>query len=67
MGFLIGLSRATLGHAPWCTIALTAVDRRRRPIVGNRNVPQQHAWRAEIVLLMADVLGTVGIMRRTGR
>ena len=38
MGFLIGLSRATLGHAPWCTITLTAVDRRRRPIVGNRNV-----------------------------
>src|SRR5215207_5455623 len=33
---------------PGVTIALTAVDRRRLgAIVGNRNVPQKHAWRAE--------------------
>src|SRR5215208_6889932 len=32
---------------PGVTIALTAVDRRRLgAIVGNRNVPQKHAWRA---------------------
>ena len=52
---------------PGVTIALTAVDRRRLgAIVGNRNVPQKHVWRAEIVLLTADGLGTVKIMRRTG-
>src|SRR4051812_790932 len=53
---------------PGVTIALTAVDRRRLgAIVRNRNVPQKHAWRAEIVLLTADGLGTVEIMRRTGK
>ena len=53
---------------PGVTIALTAVNRRRLgAIVGNRNVPQKHAWRAEIVLLTADGLGTVEIMRRTGK
>src|SRR5215217_6117585 len=53
---------------PGVTIALTAVDRRRLgAIVGTRNVPQKHAWRAEIVLLTADGLGTVEIMRRTGK
>src|SRR6476659_908174 len=53
---------------PGVTIALTAVDRRRLgAIVGNRNVPQKHVWRAEIVLLSAGGLGTVEIMRRTGK
>src|SRR5215204_2667402 len=53
---------------PGVTIALTAVDRRRLgAIIGNRNVPQKHAWRAEIVLLTADGLGTVEILRRTGK
>src|SRR3954463_3191878 len=53
---------------PGVTVALTAVDRRRLgAIIGNRNVPQKHAWRAEIVLLTADGLGTVEIMRRTGK
>src|SRR4051812_40496358 len=53
---------------PGVTIALTTLDRRRLgAIVGNRNVPQKHAWRAEIVLLTADGLGTVEIMRRTGK
>src|SRR5829696_6799896 len=53
---------------PGVTIALTAVDRRRLgAIVGNRNVPQKHAWRAEIVLLSATGFGTVEIMRRTGK
>src|SRR5215204_5608985 len=53
---------------PGVTIALTAVDRRRLgAIVGNRNVPQKHAWRAEIVLLTADGLGTVEIMRPGAR
>src|SRR5215208_613417 len=53
---------------PGVTIALTAVNRRRLgAIVGNRNVPQKHAWRAEIVLLSGSGLGTVEIMRRTGK
>ena len=53
---------------PGVTVAVTAVDRRRLgAIIGNRNVPQKHAWRAEIVLLTADCLGTVEIMRRTGK
>jgi hypothetical protein len=48
---------------PGVTIALTAVDRCRlgAAIVGNRNIPQKHAWQAEIVLLTADGLGTVEI------
>ena len=33
---------------------MTADRRRLGAIVGNRNVPQKHAWRAEIVLLTAD-------------
>src|SRR5215210_7956773 len=53
---------------PGVTVAVTAVDRRRLgAIIGNRNVPQKHAWRAEIVLLTADCFGTVEIMRRTGK
>ena len=37
---------------PGVTIALTAVDRRRLgAIVGNRNVPQKHAWRAAKTLV----------------
>src|SRR4051812_40892383 len=52
---------------PGITIVLRAVDRRRLVgIVGNRNAPQKHVWRAEIVLLSAGGLGTVEIMRRTG-
>jgi len=35
-------------------------------IVADRNTPQKHVWRAEIVLLSADGVGTVEIMRRTG-
>src|SRR4051794_3494663 len=36
------------GMRPGVTIALSAFDRRRlEAIVGNRNAPQKHAWRAE--------------------
>ena len=53
---------------PGITITLSAADRRRlEAIVGDRNAPQKHVWRAEIVLLSADGLGTVEIMRRTGK
>ncbi len=38
-----------------------------RAILQNRNAPQKHAWRAEIVVLTAEGLGTNAIMRRTGK
>jgi transposase len=50
------------------SIMLQAKDRRRlEAIVRDRNAPQKHVWRAEIVLLTAKGLGTVEIMRRTGK
>jgi hypothetical protein len=53
---------------PGISITLTAADRSRlEAIVGNRNAPQKHAWRARIVLLSADGFGTFEIMRRTGK
>ncbi len=46
----------------------SAVDRARlEAVVANRNSPQKHVWRARVVLLTADGLGTVEIMRRTGK
>jgi hypothetical protein len=35
-------------------------------LVKGGNTPQKRVWRAEIVLLSADGVGTVEIMRRTG-
>jgi hypothetical protein len=50
------------------TVTLTPADRRRlAAIIADRNTRQKHVWRAEIVLLSADGVGTVEIMRRTGR
>ncbi len=50
------------------SIEVTPGDRLRlRAVVDDRNAPQKHAWRAEIVLLTADGLGTNEIMRRTGK
>lgn len=52
---------------PGISITLSPSDRTRLDdIVGDRNAPQKHVWRAEIVLLSADGVGTVEIMRRTG-
>ncbi len=51
---------------PGISITLTPNDRRRLlAIIGDRNAPQKHVWRAEIVLLSADGLGTVEVIRRT--
>jgi Homeodomain-like domain len=36
-------------------------------VATDRNSPQKHVWRASIVLLSADRLGTIEIMRRTGK
>ena len=49
------------------TIGVTADDRQRlATIVADRNGPQKHVWRANIVLLTADGYGTAEIMRRAG-
>src|SRR6478672_12117471 len=50
------------------TVDVKAADRARlEAIVGNRNSPQKHVWRARIVLLTSDGLGTAEIMRQTGK
>ena len=49
-------------------VNVTAGDRKRlAAITANRNSPQKHVWRARIVLLTADGLGTAAIMRQTGK
>src|SRR5579863_4415716 len=40
---------------------------RRGGLVAAQNSPQKHVWRARIVLLTADGVGTNEIMRRTGK
>ena len=48
------------------SITLKPSERRRlKVILKDRNAPQKHVWRAEIVLLSAEGLGTNEIMRRT--
>ena len=45
-----------------------AADRARlEAVVADRNSPQKHVWRSRIILLTAEGLGTVEIMRRTGK
>jgi transposase len=49
------------------TVEVSAADRARlEMMVADRNSPQKHVWRARIVLLTADGLGTSEIMRRAG-
>src|SRR4028119_2287339 len=49
------------------SITLAPADQRRlKAVVGNRNTAQKHVWRAAIVLLSAEGVGTSEIMRRTG-
>jgi hypothetical protein len=36
-------------------------------VIGSGNSPQKHVWRAPIVLLSADGLGTMAIQRQTGK
>ena len=50
------------------SFTVSAADRRRlAALVRDWNASQKHVWRAEIVLLTADGIGTNGIMRRTGK
>src|SRR5580658_9336175 len=48
-------------------IDLAEADRQAlTAIVVDRNSPQKHVWRAQIVLLTADGCGTMELTRRTG-
>jgi len=48
-------------------IEVSAADRARlEAIVADRNNPQNHVWRARIILATADGCGTAGMMRRAG-
>ena len=50
------------------SITVGPADRLRlERVVRNRNTAQKLVWRASIVLLSSDGLGTTGIMRRTGK
>jgi hypothetical protein len=41
------------------SLSVSAVDLHQlRAVVQDRNAPQKHVWRAEIVLLTADGVGT---------
>ena len=40
---------------------------RLRALVKDRNAPQKHVWRAQIVLMSAESFGTNAIMRETGK
>lgn len=47
---------------------VSPTDRQRlRALINDRNAPQKHVWRAEIILLSADGVGTVEIMRQSGK
>jgi hypothetical protein len=49
------------------SITLSSADRKRlQALVRDRNAAQKHVWRAGIVLLSADGVGTNEIMRQTG-
>src|ERR1700722_9763804 len=48
-------------------VEVSATDRAQLDaIVADRNSPQKHVWRAQIVLLTADGCGTAEIMGRSG-
>ncbi len=50
------------------SIAVGAAERLRlERVVRDRNSAQKHVWRASIILLSSDGLGTMEIMRRTGK
>ena len=49
------------------SIILTPPDRHRlEAVIRNRNTAQKHVWRAAIVLLSANGVGTTEIVHRTG-
>jgi len=50
------------------TVEVSSADRTRlEAMIADRNSRQKHVWRARIVLLTADGVGTNAIMRQTGK
>ena len=50
------------------SLSVTAADLDRlRALVKDRNAPQKHVWRTQIVLLTVEGLGTSAIMRETAK
>ena len=50
------------------TFQVSSSDRfRLEGLVRDRNAPQKHVWRASIILLSSDGVGTATIMRQTGK
>jgi transposase len=50
------------------TLSVCSADLDRlRALVSDRNAPQKHVWRARIVLLTAEGVGTSAIMRETSK
>ena len=50
------------------TFEVAASDRARlEAIIADRNRPQKHVWRANIILLTSAGCGTAEIVRRTGK
>ena len=53
---------------PGITVTVSSADRRRlKALVADRNAAQKHVWRARIVLLSAEGIGTNEIRRQTGK
>jgi len=49
-------------------VRLRPGDRERlEGLIGSGNSPQKHVWRARIVLLSAEGIGTMAIQRQTGK
>jgi hypothetical protein len=50
------------------TLSVSSADLDRlRALVSDRNAPQKHVWRARIVLLTAEGVGTSAIIRETSK
>ena len=64
----LGFRVRVWGMRKGITVNVIGADRAHlRAVVANRNSPQKHVWRAKIILLTAEGLGTNGITRSTGR
>lgn len=56
-----------MGMLTGVTLSVTEAELDRlRAVVKDGNAPQKRVWRAQIVLLSADGVGTNAIMRETG-
>jgi transposase len=68
MGFPLDFGVRVCAMRAGKSLSVSSADiRRLKTLVRDRNAPQKHVWRAEIVLLTADGVGTNEIMRRTGK